>query len=280
MSWNCRLPYLLLLVTVHQKASSLSNIDTTTAHSRRCTLTAWQDENIIIGSLLERRCPQQQLHEVFIGKNNEEIENGQKALQIQLPYLDETAEHGSSLASSIWPSSLAGAILLHCSTTLQKLILGKDILELGCGLGLGGLVAAASECSACIMTDNDEEIINKLQNVISTNEQNLGENYNKVKAECLDWRDSSQDNNNSDGVHNKIEQFDVGLGFDVAYYWYLLRPLMDTFSLRLRDQSSFLLVLGQANRESQCKGMAFSGNVQRDLPNILTRLLFFPLFVI
>ncbi len=137
----------------------------------------------------------------------------------------------NSLARTLWPSSLAAAILLR-SPASKQLIKDKHVLELGCGLGLAGIVASSSAKSCCL-TDHDEEIIQLLKN----------QNIPNINARYLEWRDEDRPDD--------IPSCDLVIGADIAYYFYLLRPLMDTAKDMLRSDNSAFMVVGQANRESQ-----------------------------
>lgn len=137
----------------------------------------------------------------------------------------------NSLAHTLWPASLAAAILLR-SPAAEGLLKNKDILELGCGLGLAGIVASNSAKSCCL-TDRDEEIIQILQDRSIPN----------IDARYLEWRDNDRP--------NEIPPSDLVIGADIAYYFFLLRPLMDTAKALLKPDNSAFMVVGQANRESQ-----------------------------
>ena len=156
------------------------------------------------------------------------------------------------MASSLWPASIVGAILAQ-SPTLQDIYNPNHetnsesdsdanapihILELGAGLGLQGLAAAQGSSTArcsVVLTDNDRVIVGKLQDMLE--DKNGG-----VTAEYLDWRDEDC---------AKDKAYDVILGSALAYYYFLLRPLMDTIVANLKPTKSLLMVCGQANRDSQ-----------------------------
>ena len=137
----------------------------------------------------------------------------------------------NSLAHSLWPASLAAAILLR-SPAAERLAKSKDVLELGCGLGLAGTVASHSAKSCCL-TDCDRDIIQILQD----------RNMPTIDARYLEWRDEDRP--------SEIPASDLVIGADIAYYFFLLRPLMDTAQAFLKPNNSVFMVVGQANRESQ-----------------------------
>ncbi|GAX20928.1 hypothetical protein FisN_1Lh413 [Fistulifera solaris] len=137
----------------------------------------------------------------------------------------------NTLARTLWPSSLAAAILLRLPAS-EQLVKDRHILELGCGLGLAGIVTSSSAKSCCL-TDHDEEIIQLLKN----------QNIPNIDVSYLEWRDEDRPND--------IPPSDLVIGADIAYYFYLLRPLIDTTKAMLRPDNSAFMVVGQANRESQ-----------------------------
>jgi len=141
------------------------------------------------------------------------------------------------LANSMWPPAIAGAILARYFDS--NLLKDKRVMELGSGLGLLGWVAGA-EAKAVTLTDHDDGAVSRLKQTIPKN-QHLAALY---EARYLEWRDdhSGSDDSNS---------FDVILGTDVAYYFYLLRPLMDTIQSHLVNDSGIAMVICQANRQSQ-----------------------------
>lgn len=137
------------------------------------------------------------------------------------------------LASSVWPSSLAGAILCG-QDFLKTSFQGKSVLELGSGLGVFGLTAAQYAASVQL-TDSNKRTVESLRTHLAANP-----NCRNLKASVLEWRDE----------HNPTSQSDIVLGSDVAYYFFLLRPLMDTISAHRQPHDSLACIVGQANRDS------------------------------
>ena len=179
--------------------------------------------------------------------------NQDDMLSLKFP---EAAAAGEGLASQLWPAALASSILIQ-SMEFQSWIVDKTMVELGSGRGLAGLVAAI-RAKSCLLTDNDGEAVELLQQTIESNELELA--AATVSTQQLDWRD----------VHNgKVPPMDLVLGSDIAYYFYLLRPIMDTARafMDANARPSTLVVLGQANRESQWD---LYKNIQKGCYNQLT----------
>lgn len=193
---------------------------------RRSTLKAFGggDE---IGWITERRVGGG-LAEVSIGRCD-----SAEDLIVSIP---DSSDDAAALSSSLWPSALAGSVLLR-SPELRSALSGKDVLELGSGLGLAGIVAANAPAKRCVLTDKDEDAVAALSDTISRN---------KIKncdllARRLDWREN----------HDVNAPADVIVGTDLAYYFFLLRPLMDAARIHLSQDDGLLYIVGQANRESQ-----------------------------
>lgn len=195
--------------------------------SRRSTLRSWGGGGEI-GWVKERRV-NDGLAEVTIGRGDTAED-----LTISIP---DTNDDATALSTSLWPSALAGSILLR-SPELRSALSDRRVLELGSGLGLAGLVAANAPAKQCILTDKDDDAVAALSGTASRNEVNECE----MLAQKLDWRDS-------DGVVDVPS--DIVLGTDLAYYFFLLRPLMDAARSNLSPDDGLLYVVGQANRESQ-----------------------------
>jgi len=189
-------------------------------------------------------------------------------ITVHLPWKEEMERHGDSdsrsgtattttsitendLAHSLWPGGIAGAILARHLLKNNKSSSyggsGSRMLELGSGLGLMGWVAGAasnkSNSTTVELTDHDASAVELLQRTIPKNE-NQPSSTPRYRARYLEWRDEHDNDENTN-------KFDVILGADVAYYFYLLRPLMDTINAFLKKDGSTVLMVGQANRQSQ-----------------------------
>lgn len=160
-------------------------------------------------------------------------------MTIDLPHIGS-----DSLASTIWPASLASAILVR-SPTLTDFMGDRDVLELGCGLGITGLAASKSKSPkprSCRLTDNADEVLDALRCYGKGRSGVAAAAADEVVSfEHLDWRDD----------HAGCERVGTVLSTDVAYYYFLLRPLMDTVSAHLEPRDSLWMNTGQANRECQ-----------------------------
>ena len=236
------------------------------------------NRDVVLGWTKERRDPVARRYHVLVGWNanagesqsQSEVKRGQDRdsaaadvacynepsaaaaaaaadiVSIDLPFLEEE----NSLASSLWPGSLAAAILCT-SPTLRETVRGRQVLELGSGLGLTGLaVAAAGPAASCTLTDHDAAALEALQDLVAEGRRiapvktkDSDDAPSRLRVEHLDWRDEPRP--------NPPRNADVVVASDVAYYYHLLRPLMDAAQSHLRPVDSLWLTVGQANREMQ-----------------------------
>lgn len=200
--------------------------------TRKCSLLPWQrdhENKKVIGWTKEIRDDESQTLEVQVGWGDKE------SLFVSLPYLQS-----SSLASTLWPPSLAGAILCR-SPAIENGGHLQDVIELGAGLGLAGSVLSnIDKQRKVVYTDHDGDVMEALaQHLLATNKDPMSQ-----QAISLEWRDD-------DMKGLAPESFDMVLGTDVAYYSFLLRPLLDTAVSLIKPENSLLYIVGQANRVSQ-----------------------------
>jgi len=257
----------LVIFTFQEKATSLCSSPGTIF--RKSILLPWnindeRDDRVVLGHCVEERNEETDVTTVRIWTNDSEHDE----LVLTFPEKDLT---GEGLASQLWPAALSSSILLR-SPEFVSFATGKDIVELGSGRGLAGLVAASSECESCLLTDSDAEAVEILETATCPkNQQKLKA---KLATQRLDWRDDHR---------GKVSSADIILGSDIAYYWYLLRPIMDTTRAFMdavngdsdlasendvtRTRPSTLFVVGQANRESKWD---LYKNIQRGCYNQLT----------
>lgn len=100
------------------------------------------------------------------------------------------AAHGLATGHAVWPCGM-----LLCDWLVEQADLGcmdmSSILELGCGLGLAGLVAAAlCPNGRCVLTDGDEAVTLACQKSIDANASAL-KSTARVSARVLWWGDDA-----------------------------------------------------------------------------------------
>ena len=213
--------------------------------SRRSSLHTWNGQQEI-GWVVERRvqgddnnidaaAPDDDIRkylEVSVGIHKDDAGDDDEITTVEIP-----ASGDGGVSSSLWPSALAASILLR-RPKMRQALLDKDVLELGSGLGLAGLVAASAPTKSCTLTDKAEDALELLPLTIERNA--FGER--QVSSRLLDWKDEA--------TYGKGKA-DIVIGADLAYYFFLLRPLMDASRASMKDDSGLLYIVGQANRESQ-----------------------------
>ena len=205
--------------------------------TRRSLLRPWHrhEDSPILGWCEEKKIVEEDLLKVSVGLHSpkENNEDDEEILNFSLP----CSRDGGSLSSSIWPAGIAASILLW-SPSFRSISKNKAVLELGSGLGISGMVAAV-ESASCILTDYDEEATSRMRAVWERNgNDRLAA---KMSIRELDWRDN----------HSDESPVDIVVGSDIAYYFHLLRPIMDTTKAFLKERESLFMAVGQANRESQ-----------------------------
>jgi predicted nicotinamide N-methyase len=124
--------------------------------------------------------------------------------------------------AELWTSALVLAEQLIGDATLK----GRNVLELGCGLGLAGI--AAVEAGAHVtMTDYDEDALLFARWNAATNLDAAA--HERVAIENLDWREPP------------AEMFDLIIGADIVYERRHYAPLLALFAHTLRPGGHILL---------------------------------------
>jgi predicted nicotinamide N-methyase len=131
--------------------------------------------------------------------------------------------------AELWPAATALAAAL-------PEVAGLRVVELGCGLGLPSLVAAArgADVTASDWADDAVELLR----------ENAARNRLVLRAEVRDWREPWP------------ERFDVALAADVLYEQRNVEPLLE----RLRELAPIAYV-GLAGRPYEAKFLGKAGSV-------------------
>ena len=217
------LAFLISLLLLVRESFSL----TSTVKTRKSELLDWTGEHVV-GYTKEMRDEQKREYTVVVGRRVEDTgatTQSEVVTTIELPFYGEA----DSLAESLWPAGLACAILCH-SKEFQSAVKGKNVVELGCGLGLVGSLLARSADSV-LLTDQQTDVIDTIR------EKN--KEIPNLQCRQLDWRDEE----------GNVPKTDFVIGSDIAYYFFLLRPLMDTIK-RFAKKETQVIIVGQANRQS------------------------------
>mmetsp|Transcript_12926 Transcript_12926/g.35780 ORF Transcript_12926/g.35780 Transcript_12926/m.35780 type:complete len:393 (-) Transcript_12926:23-1201(-) len=251
---------------------------------RTSRLTAWKthkqqdDDKAVIGWAREERDEEQQSYQVQLGLGDDGVSAStatSTTTTVMLPFMTNQ----DPLGATLWSSGLALSILVLSSSSIKLSfrdqgeedeeeeegeeeeafthlnIDDKSILEIGAGLGLPGRTLAAQQQQGgtprkVVLTDNDEAVIAASQtlDVFTTSAAAEANKPATLESRQLEWRDCPP---NTEGKALDQEVFDIILGADVAYYFFLLRPLMDAVQHYMAYSDATCLIVGQANRESQ-----------------------------
>ena len=173
------------------------------------------------------------------------------------------------IGHALWASAHA---MSQYIVTYPQLVEEKDVLELGCGLGLTGLVAAklSQDASRVILTDGDEHIFDALEINVEKNFQEV-RGSSELEERCLPemerkHTESTKSNCVADSLQLSVKRpklamlywgeqvqgfkakygvFDTILGADVLYHAACVRPLLETVKELLRDANSKYLMAFQ-----------------------------------
>jgi predicted nicotinamide N-methyase len=148
--------------------------------------------------------------------------------------IDETAFEDDEFLpywAELWPASLALAAAL-------PEVAGLRVVELGCGLGVPSLVAAARGAEVTA-TDWATDAVDLLR-------ENAGRNGVAVRAEVRDWREPWD------------ERFDLAIAADVLYEQRNVEPLL----ARLRELAP-LAYVGLAGRPYEAEFLRGAGPVEQ-----------------
>ena len=128
--------------------------------------------------------------------------------------------------ADLWPSAIA---LSEYITEHSALVKNQDVIELGCGLGLPGMVAS-NLGGKVLMTDYLEEALSFAR---LNWEQNLSSVFN---SELVDWRK----------IDDK-KKYDIVLASDVAYENRSFQPLL--IALKSLVKKNGRILLSEPNRK-------------------------------
>ena len=128
--------------------------------------------------------------------------------------------------ADLWPSAIA---LSEYITEHSALVKNQDVIELGCGLGLPGMVAS-NLGGKVLMTDYLEEALSFAR---LNWEQNLSSEFN---SKLVDWRN----------IDDK-KKYDIVLASDVAYENRSFQPLL--IALKSLVKKNGRILLSEPNRK-------------------------------
>lgn len=129
----------------------------------------------------------------------------------------------------IWPASY---LLVHYLAHIRQLLANEDVLEVGSGTGITGLVAAF--CSKSVIVTDYNDIVLELL------DHNARENAvpgSKCVCKKLDWTQESS------RLTFPAHSYKLIIGSDVVYWYNMIVPLLETvdYLLSMEPGSRFIL---------------------------------------
>ena len=123
--------------------------------------------------------------------------------------------------AELWPSAIG---LARYITGHIQVIKDKNVLELGCGLGLTSMAAALCKPKRLLVTDYEQDALDLTRKNFGLNGIALPE------LSLLDWRDA-----------NPEQRYDVILAADILYEERFFAPLRRLFDLYLEQGGRILI---------------------------------------
>lgn len=149
--------------------------------------------------------------------------------------------------AAVWTAGVSLASLLAREPELVK---GKRILELGCGTGLCGIVAARLGAREVTLTDGNSDLLERVESNIAANLPNVPSSVD-VRVRQLPW---------GEFVDSDLRgAYDVVLASDVLYQSSAWRPLAACIKELLRPKQGILLLTeaGHENTPAQASVLGF-----------------------
>eukprot|EP00928_Gymnodinium_smaydae_P050316 TRINITY_DN33884_c0_g1_i2.p1 TRINITY_DN33884_c0_g1~~TRINITY_DN33884_c0_g1_i2.p1 ORF type:complete len:317 (-),score=36.80 TRINITY_DN33884_c0_g1_i2:352-1302(-) len=146
-------------------------------------------------------------------------------LSVSVAAGDAVSGVGIAHGQRLWGSGFVLAAWLAST----KFAVSRDVLELGSGVGLGGLFAAASGASSVVLTDRQGPALELLRSNVSLNATAL---QAKVSVAEFDWASTKCD----------LGAFDAIIASDVLYDVNGARLLVDVLQNHLRPGGCFACV--------------------------------------
>jgi len=115
----------------------------------------------------------------------------------------------------LWPAAKALATYI---TTHPELIQDRNILELGAGAGLLGLIAMKLDAANVVITDSSQDSLDLIQLNVNSNQESEGKEK-RVSVAALDWNEEPLQ------LQQQFGSFQTILGADLLYIKSSILPL-------------------------------------------------------
>lgn len=192
-----------------------------------------KDQGELLGDLFQDLDPEDKFdYEFVLPKDGRKVKLHLEGVK------QELGQTLKSTGLTIWPA--APILCTYLTEHGEELLQGKNVLELGAGLGLAGLLAA-NMCTSIVLTDGDTETLSLLRKNVSQNaKRNDNGVFAKVQCGQLRWGINMSP---FAAKYSPSGGFDVILGSDIIYSEDIISPLFDTVNTLLcqNKDAAFLL---------------------------------------
>lgn len=168
----------------------------------------------------------------------ESIRLGEAICRLDLQEIVNGVLGSAGTGATTWESSILMSMYFSMNPGLSG-----DIVELGSGVGLGGILLAVGACrgwnevSSLTLTDYNTEVLEQCHR----NVRSVYSGATPISVDKLDWYDYILPVKTS-------RRFDTIIASDCAYNYSDIGPLVATMKALLRDQNSRVHVFGPQNR--------------------------------
>lgn len=174
------------------------------------------------------------------------LETGEQE-QIEISLVGRRADEAQMLSSTgltLWRA--APILCSYLITHSESLVKGKQILELGAGMGLAGVVAGVLGASGVFLTDGDSESLSNMRANIQRNSSLVPSSTN-IQCLQLKWGSRIGEFKAKCNLPTPAGLFDLVMGSDIIYVETILEPLFQTVDALLSPSGSFVLAYARRN---------------------------------
>lgn len=180
-----------------------------------------------------------------IKHHNEDANDAFHTMEFELESIPKITLRGKAKISestglTIWTCS---QVLLGYLDDHPELVAGKNVLELGAGLGLCSIAAHHLGAKRVLATDGDVDVLENLRYNIdfnigdagATSESEDEDTSKRIQCPQLVWGEEMKE------FEDKYDKPDVIIGTDVLYFTRNLEPLWQTINALLKPGGKFVL---------------------------------------
>jgi predicted nicotinamide N-methyase len=161
----------------------------------------------------------------------------------------DEAQTLSSTGLTLWRA--APLLCNHLISNSESLVKNKNILELGAGMGLCGLVAAVLGAAAVFLSDGDSDSLSNMRENLERN-VHLIPSPARVHSLQLKWGHKLEEFKRKCNLQTSDGCFDLIMGSDIIYVESIIEPLFETVDALLCPSGSFVLAYARRNVKIDC----------------------------